>query len=724
MVALRCALLALAVAGPLLAQEAAPPPTPTSTPAGDDLGDLPDSLFTATVTASRRQEIQFESPRSTSLVSRADLDRRQSRTTPEALLEEPGVWVQRTNYGGGNAFVRGLYGNRVLLLVDGIRLNNGTYRAGPNQYLNTVDPLLVDHIEVLRGTGSALHGSDAIGAAINVLTQQPSPGDDRPFSAATRLSGSTADASGQAGAKLGWSGARSGALLHVNARRFGDLRGGADTGAQYFTGYGEWSAAASYATLLGEGSKLSFSLQVTRQSDVPRTDRSTPLDQRVFTLQQRTLSWARYSAEAAGPFKDVAVTASFNLQREMGDRYRIARDGLEHDDNRVGTVGLQAQGELQAAGTLVLGAELYDDFIKSTAGRGKLSEGGGFGDTPQLARYGRDVGYLSAALFAGHEHRASPAVSLHTEARVGVVRIDLPEDDRLQRLFTSANLPRLAAETNLVPVLAGGVALRVQPVAPLALHGSASLGFRAPNIDDQSRLGVEGSAYILPTRGLSPERALTGELGAKLALPAGAQASLAYSYTYILDAIGKEGAAIAGNTVLDGQRVVRLANADSAKYAAWEATVRAPLHRRLVLSANASWAFGRTTRQVPAAAGGTATTLVEPAEKVPPLFGKVALGWFAPADAWFAEGVFRWALRQDRLAETDLADPRICPQGPLGVCTGTPGWATVSLRGGVKLGAFRAVLQAENLADLSYRMHASGVDAAGRSLAAFLEGSL
>src|SRR6266850_3962877 len=75
---------------------------PAAEPAasGDDAAvDL--SMFEATVTASRRREVAIESPRAVSVLHRDEMDRRLTRTTPEALIEEPGVFVQRTYYGGG-----------------------------------------------------------------------------------------------------------------------------------------------------------------------------------------------------------------------------------------------------------------------------------------------------------------------------------------------------------------------------------------------------------------------------------------------------------------------------------------------------------------------------------------------------------------------------------------------------------------------------------------------
>ena len=97
----------------------------------------------------------------------------QPRTTPEALQGMSGVFVQKTNHGGGSPFVRGLTGNQVLMLVDGIRLNNSTFRYGPNQYLNTIDPYSIDRIEVAKGTGSVQYGSDAMGGVIQVFTKEP-----------------------------------------------------------------------------------------------------------------------------------------------------------------------------------------------------------------------------------------------------------------------------------------------------------------------------------------------------------------------------------------------------------------------------------------------------------------------------------------------------------------------------------------------------------------------
>lgn len=103
------------------------------------------------VTAQRYETSAFSRPEAVSVLAEKELSQRAPRSTPEALMGLPGVWVQKTNHGGGSPFIRGLTGQQTLLLIDGIRLNNATFRSGPNQYLNTVDPQSLAQLEVLRG---------------------------------------------------------------------------------------------------------------------------------------------------------------------------------------------------------------------------------------------------------------------------------------------------------------------------------------------------------------------------------------------------------------------------------------------------------------------------------------------------------------------------------------------------------------------------------------------
>ena len=683
--------------------------------------------YETVVVGSRREEKVFDSARSVGVVDRRDMDEQASRTTPEALLEEPGIFVQRTNYGGGMPIIRGQHGNRVLLLVDGIRINNATTRSGPNQFLNTVDGVLADRIEVLRGTGSAVHGSDALGGAINVITEAPAVGGAGQVGGSVLGRAATFDASRGLGARLRWSGERTGAVASGSVRRFGDLRGGAETGLQRFNGYDEWSAAAAAAVAVGERHTLTASVQSTQQYDVLRAFGSTPDDFRLFTRQARLLGYLRHQARGVGPLDGVGTTVSYQLQDEQFDRHRLTRNVHQREDTSVGTVGVQVEATAlhPARGSLTAGAELYLDAVATTGAEGPIASDA-LVEGRELARYAPGAGYLVTGLFANHSLPLGERVRLVGEVRLGAVRVSLPADDRLVLRFPAEGLSPLAAHRELVPVTAGGLHARYAPHPTVALFAGTSLGFRAPNLDDYSRLGVEGTGYVVPTRGLAPERALSGEVGARFLAPSGVSLSLAYAYSYIFDAMTRVPTTLGTLTALDGAPLLRVSNGESARFHSLELAARVPLPARLAVFGNATFTRGDQRRlRDEAGPPGTAPTWIdEPAPKVPPPFGLAGLSWAGQPRRWSVEGFLRFAFAQPRLAEADLADTRICPDVP-GRCAGTAGWATVTLRASARLGsALRVTLVAENLADASYRMHASGIDGPGRGLVISVEGML
>ena len=137
--------------------------------------------YETVVTARRSKESTFESPRAARVISREEIRERVPATSPEALENAPAVNMQRTNSAGGAPILRGLLGQQILLMVDGVRLNNAITRFGPNQLLNTIDPFQLDRIEVVRGPGSVLYGSDAIGGVINLISRKPTISLRRPW---------------------------------------------------------------------------------------------------------------------------------------------------------------------------------------------------------------------------------------------------------------------------------------------------------------------------------------------------------------------------------------------------------------------------------------------------------------------------------------------------------------------------------------------------------------
>ena len=95
------------------------------------------------------------------------------QTMADAIGVTGEVFIQKSQMGGGSPMIRGFATNRVLIVVDGVRMNNAIYRSGNLQNIISFDPLALEDAEVIFGPGSLMYGSDAIGGVMDFHTLQP-----------------------------------------------------------------------------------------------------------------------------------------------------------------------------------------------------------------------------------------------------------------------------------------------------------------------------------------------------------------------------------------------------------------------------------------------------------------------------------------------------------------------------------------------------------------------
>ena len=130
------------------------------------------------VTAPRDERPATAAAGNVTVLTAEDLARTGERSLPRMIEKAAGtgLWLQETNLGGGAPILRGFIGEKILVVIDGVRLNDASTRLGPNQSLNTIDPGIVERVEILRGPGSVQYGSDAIGGTILIWTKRRLPG--------------------------------------------------------------------------------------------------------------------------------------------------------------------------------------------------------------------------------------------------------------------------------------------------------------------------------------------------------------------------------------------------------------------------------------------------------------------------------------------------------------------------------------------------------------------
>jgi hemoglobin/transferrin/lactoferrin receptor protein len=636
------------------------------------------------VTAQRESSPAIDVPRSVSILEARELERGLPRTVPEALQGMAGVLVQKTNHGGGSPIIRGLMGNQVLVLVDGIRLNNATFRYGPNQYLATVDPFPVGRIEVVRGLGSVLFGSDALGGVVNVLTRRPELSEEglRVSGRLTpKLVSSGMEKSGRLQAEA--AGPRAAVSAGFSYRDFGDLRAGGGLGVESPSGYGERDGDARALVRLSARHLLHAAYQHVRQEDVPRFDQ---VAQRGFARygfdpQVRQLGYLQLESSFDSRLvQHLKVTPSF--QRSLEGRFRQSRGSsleiTEKDVVDTGGLAFEARTRLGPGWTLVSGAEYYHDHVASEREDHDLASGA---RTPRRGLYPDGATAASTAAFV-HSSWDSARWAADLGARFNHHQVEA--DDRG---FGSLRLRNQA--------WVGSGALMWKLNARHRLYAALSQGFRAPNIDDVSTLGAFDFGVETPSTDLKPERTLTYEAGLKTRASRLA-AALAVYRTNLTDLIDRVPSTYLGSTLWEGQRVYRRANVGRAYVRGFEGELEWEALRELTVFGALTHTFGQ---QVSAS---------QPMRRIPPLYGQLGVRWERREGASLGATLL-FAGEQDRLAPGDKSDHRIAPGG-------TPGWKVLNLRAAYLLGRSVELLAGvENVFDEAYRIHGSGIDGAGRN---------
>lgn len=673
------------------------------------------------VTATRTENSLFDVPYTAHVIGREDfLGRRSIRTFPDALAQTPGVMLQRTAYGQASPFIRGFTGFRTLALIDGIRLNNATFREGPNQYWGTIDPFSIDRIDVVKGPSSVLYGSDAIGGTVNAITRKPAllpwpeaggGKSSAPVASGPEVHGSTeyryssaenshtarGDLSIALSPELGIAGG-------FTFRDLGDLRAGRGTGNQENSGYTENAADFTVLWRPTKNTDVTFAFQRFEQNNAPRwhstifseswegtevgTDRRRDFD------QLRELGYVRIEQrEISDWLEKASLTLSFHRQSEEQDRIRPngRRDVDGFRDDQFGAI-LTFESPT-SLGRFSYGVEYYHDDVQSWGA--SWNADASFRSLKPRGTVADDSSYDLLGIYVQDEIKIGERLTLIPGARWTWAQADVG--------LVDTNL----TDTN---VLNGGrqswdeftFSFRAQYdlTKQWNLFSGISQGFRAPNLSDLTALDIVRSNEIeTPSGNLSPEEYLSFEVGTKVSTGR-ASFYAAYYHMWNDDQITR----FRTGRRIDGSPEVQRVNSGDGFVQGVEA--------------GASWRFGKgwsafgtftwCEGAVDQFDGSTLGTF--PLSRVQPLTGQIGLRWESEDSKWWAEAVGTIAARQDRLSVLDRLDTQRIPPG------GTPGYAVGSIRMGWRpCKGFDLYAACENITDEDYRIHGSGINEPGRN---------
>lgn len=667
------------------------------------------------VTAERMASPLSETPYAAVSLDEAFLRANTRRTLPEALQYTPGVLVQKTGNGQGSPFIRGFTGRQNLLLMDGVRINNSTFRSGPVQYWNTLDPFSIDHLELIKSQGSVLFGSDAIGGTLNAFGKASNfrgQATDRAY-----LGGAASyefRSNGQ-GSHLGrletetGVGGQFGLLLGLSAKDFGDIEDAA-VGRMRNTGYPEQDLDLRIDWAVTADSTLTLAQYCVNQDDVARWHRT--LDNPGWSEdghvaapgkwttdnfdQERALTYLRYAGtnpQANAAIQRWNATLSYQAsddsewQNRLGDPAAGSRP-IRGSSIHVETFGLDLMLESKLGpGALVYGLDYYHDWVDSSGYQTNPADTNRRESLP----IGDDSEYDLLGVYGQYVWKPVGPLEITAGARYTYA------EATVGRYYNSSNVVQPGQSQDWNSVVGSLRALyHLDPC--WSVYGGLSQAFRAPNLDDLSgNATARAGNDSLGSATLDPETFLTYEVGVRRHTE-DLSVSLAAFYTDAKDLIVPV-------AISNGSSTTVATNASDGYVYGFELDGAWRIYPQWTLSGFAAWQDGRT--DTPAYLGGPVRD--KPNTRQLPLSGSLALRWTAASQQYWVEGRVLAADTEDRITAADqAADNQRIPSG------GTPGYIVASLHAGWQVNEKLALnCGLENLTDESYRNHGSGQNEPG-----------
>ncbi len=706
-------------------------------------------------------------------VDAAALQLTQSMNTIDALQEHAGVYVQKSQLGGGSPILRGFEANRVLLVVDGVRMNNAIFRSGHLQNAIMVDEGALERMEVIYGPGSLSYGSDALGGVIHFRTRTPQvlPTLEPEISRWSGAAGVQFASAGQATnlqADLTYRGRRWASYTAFGYAHYGDLRAGNhrpneypdfgqrpayaqringedqvlvndDPNVQVGTAYAQLDLLQKIHFEANDALMIDVNLQWSTSSDIPRYDRLTEyrngqlrFAEWYYGPQTRLLTSVAVEALPESSWADaVRVIAGSQFweedrhDRRFGDLWRETSlvDVWAH------SLTIDAEKLIRPGHQLSYGIDATHNEVASRAFQTQIETGEV--NEAVNARYpseGSTMTSFGAYVQYRYQNSDSSLVAeLGGRASNRRLKAVFGADDPIE--WPTIYLDGIGGTSSAFTWAAG---LNWQPGA-WAMRAYVATGFRAPNVDDYAKFRESDGFIQVPNPAIDAERTLTTEISIGRWLWPGFRLSATAFFTRLEDAIVRQNFTLPdGSTffVSRGDTLLVQANVNASEARVWglSGQLEWRLNQRWRLEGNIQYTRGRRPFQLD---GGAEVEV--PLDHIPPLYGRLALSyrdgpWLFSVRSRFqgvkaledyavtaiagsgAELIFDRTGSSDNLEQTPV-DART------GAYTGAYGWLIVSTYARYRFGQHLNLrLGLENIFDRHYRPFASGVSAPGRNL--------
>ena len=687
------------------------------------------------VSANRWEQDKEEIPNKITQIRRPQIEFANPQTAADLMASTGEVFVQKSQMGGGSPMIRGFATNRVLIVVDGVRMNNAIFREGNVQNIISLDPNITESAEVIFGPGAVIYGSDAIGGVMDFHTRKPllSTG-EKPnlrVNAMTRYSSANNEKTGHADFNIG--GTRISSLTSITWSDFGDLTMGSihhpeyrrpeyvtridgrDTvvtnsnpDKQVESGYSTYYIMQKVRFQPTDRLDIVLASHISRTSDIPRYDRLIQYrDDKLrygdwyYGPQKWTMNAATVEWKADNRFFD-AVRVGVARQDFTESRFdrKFGDTELNSGEENVIAYSLNADFEKEWNSKLLYwGIEGVTNSVTSTAASEDIVTGA---VTPQATRYpDGDNRYTNMAVYGGIKISLSEKTFLNGGARYNHNSL---HSTFIDNSFYNFPFTKIDNSNGAITGSLGFVWI-TDDNGQLSINGST--GYRAPNLDDAGKVfDSEPGSVVVPNPSLRPERAYNIDLGITRDILDLIHVELTAFHTLL------DNAMVRRNFTFDGQdsilyrdemsRVLAIVNAGSATVSGGHMSLQVSPHRYIKIKSNISLTRGEDQDGVPL-------------RHVSPLFGSAHIIFENKKFKADLYGIYNGEIPYDKMPPSETGKSYLYAADSEGnpYC---PEWYTINLMTSYQIANF-GILNAgvENILDHRYRPYSSGIVSPGRN---------
>lgn len=698
-----------------------------------------ESMNPVVLSASKFRQRQQDVPQKIVTITSKDVYNGMPQTSADLLQQSDKIFIQKSQQGGGSPMIRGFSTNRLLINVDGVRMNSAIFRGGNVQNVISIDPLSIQRSEVILGPGSVVYGSDAIGGVMNFYTINPGYSKD-----SVQMKGgflaryATANRENTAHLNMQYSGKRWASATSISLNFYDDLRMGSNGPDDYLreryvisdsdedvvvanpnpliqrpTGYDQTNLFQKFRYKASEKLDLSLGFIYTATSDYDRYDalnrfRESGMPRQAqwyYGPQKWLLTYLKATHQGNGKWYDQLVLTQayqkFNESRNVRD---FQDDELFINDEEVHahSTNIDFKRRNGAGNTLFYGAEFIHNRVYSEGTRFDINTRD---TTTAASRYPDGASWRSLAAYVNYQKKWSKKWSSTMGLRYSHVWIDATFD---QRIF---DLPFVRSKNN-TGALTGAVGLvyKTDKDWVWRLHGNTA--FRAPNVDDVGKVfDPNPGTVMVPNPDLEAEYAYNAEVGFTKQWSEGLQIEVAAFYTFLKDALVARDFELNGQAFIDYQgdlsRVQAVQNAEQANVYGFDWGLTYRWNDKWGLKQNLTYTHGVQQDET-----GDQFAL----RHVAPLFG--ALHVVYNNGPWSMDAFINYNGERtfENLAPSQQARPHLYASDENGNPY-APAWYTLNCRASFAINKqLKLVGILENLTDQRYRTYSSGVAAPGRNL--------